>query len=145
MIAQDNAQIALAYEDAYNARDWDAAVALCAPNVTVVNVATGHTFQGAAGLWEFLEGWATAFPDSRAETTKVIADEHGAALEFIGRGTHRGPLAGPTGVIPATGRSVAVPCVEALELEQGKITSSRMYFDLAGMLQQLGLMQPPGQ
>jgi steroid delta-isomerase-like uncharacterized protein len=145
MITQDNAAIAQAFNDAYNARDWAAAAALCAPDATFVNVTTGQTFRGSAGLREYLEGWATAFPNSKVETTRVVADEHGAAMEFTGRGRHSGPLASPAGAIPPTGRSVTVPFVDVLELQEGAIISSRLYFDLAGMLQQLGLMPPPGQ
>lgn len=144
MAARDNDATARALNDAYNARDWGAAVALATPTAEFVNVATGQTFRGADGLREFLQGWSGAFPDSKVETTIVIADERGAAMEFVGRGTHTGPLQGPAGTIPATGRPVAVPFAQVLEFEQGKIARGRLYFDLAGMLQQLGLTPPQG-
>jgi steroid delta-isomerase-like uncharacterized protein len=140
MTAQDNAATARALNDAFNARDWRAAVALTAPKVELVNLATGQTFTGPAGVEEFLGGWASAFPDSKVETTDVVADEHGAAMEFVGRGTHTGPLQSPTGPIPPTGRSVVVYFCQTLVMRQGKISRARLYFDLAGMLQQLGLM-----
>ncbi|HEY8287165.1 MAG TPA: ester cyclase [Chloroflexota bacterium] len=144
MAVQDNGATAQALNDAFNARDWNAAAALSAPDAEFVNVATGQTFRGPSGIQEFLQGWATAFPDSRVETTLVIADDRGAAMEFTGRGTHTGTLESPVGAIPATGRSVVVPFSQVLEFQNGKITHGRLYFDLGGMLQQMGLMPPPG-
>lgn len=140
MSAQENAATARAFSEAYNARDWDAAIALTTPDANLVNVATGETFHGPDGVRRFLDGWATAFPDSTVDTTWVVADEQGAAMEFRGRGTQSGPLRGPAGEIPPTGKAIEVLFAEALEFQQGKIAQARLYFDLAGMLGQLGLM-----
>ena len=143
MTAQDNAATVRALNEAYNKRDWDGALALTAPEVTFVNVATGQTFQGPEGVRHFLQGWATAFPDSRIETTRVVADELGAVVEFRGRGTHSGPLLSPAGDIPPTGRSVDVPFVQVVDLQQGKIAKARLYFDSMTLLQQVGVVPQP--
>ena len=140
MSAQENAATIRAFNEAYNARDWDAAIALTAPDVEWVSVATGETFHGPDGVRQFLDGWATAFPDSTVETTFVVADEQGGAIEFRGQGTQSGPLRGPAGEIPPTGKAINVLFAEALEFKQGEIARARLYFDLAGMLGQLGLM-----
>lgn len=143
MSAQENATTARALNDAFNARDWAAATALATADVEVVNVATGETLHGPHGLQQFLQGWATAFPDSTVETTRVVADEHGAAMEFTGRGTQTGPLGGPMGEIPPTGQRVAVPFAQVLEMEQGKVARARLYFDALGLLVQLGVVPAP--
>jgi steroid delta-isomerase-like uncharacterized protein len=137
---QNNAAVARAFNHAYNARDWDAAVALTTADVELVNVATGQTFTGSDGVRQFLQGWATAFPDSQVETTNVVGDEHGAAMEFVGRGAQTGPLQSPAGEIPPTGRSVDIPFCQMLAMRDGKIAQARLYFDLTTMLRQLGLM-----
>lgn len=139
MAGHDNAATARAFNEAFNARDWETAVALTTPDAEITNVATGQTFRGPDGVRQFMQGWAGAFPDSRTETTAVVADEQGAAIEFTGRGTQTGPLAGPAGEIPATGRTVEVRFAQMMELQHGKIARARLYFDLGGMLQQLGL------
>jgi steroid delta-isomerase-like uncharacterized protein len=144
MSAEANAATARAFNDAYNARDWEAAVALATTDVEVVNVATGERLHGAEGVRRFLQGWAGAFPDSTAETTLVVADERGAAMEFVGRGTHTGPLPAPTGDIPPTGRTVEVPFHQMLEMRDGKISRARLYFDALGMLTQLGVIPAAG-
>jgi predicted ester cyclase len=77
---------------------------------------------------------------AQVEDTNVIAGDNGAVIEFIGRGTHTGTLASPMGEIPPTGRRVELPFCEVYRITNGKIVGGSTYFDLAGMLQQLGLM-----
>lgn len=126
--------------EAYNDRDWDAWIALTSPDVELVTVPTGQTFQGHAGAREFIDGWATAFPDSRIETGLVIANDAAVGMEWTGRGTHDGPLVTPAGTIPPTGQSVELAFTQFLEFEDGLIVRGRLYFDLASMLQQLGVV-----
>ena len=144
MAAGDNAATARAFNEAYNARDWRAAAALSAPDVRIVNVATGDSFAGADGVRRYFEGWSGAFPDSRIETTLAAGDETAAVTEFLGRGTHSGPLPSPNGPIPPTGKRVEVHFCQVLEFQGGKITRARLYFDGMSLLGQLGLLPPPG-
>ena len=108
-------------------------------------MATGQAFQGREGVHYFLHGWATAFPDSWVETTLVVADEQGAAMVFWGRGTQTGPLQSPAGDTPPTptGRSVDVPFVQVVEMQQGKIAQARLHFDSMTLLQPLGVVPRP--
>ena len=145
MSAQDNGRIAAQFNDAFNARDWDGAVALCAPNVELVTVATGQTLQGSEGVLQFLQGWTAAFPDGKVDTTGIIADERGAVIEFTGAGTHIGPLQTPAGELPATGKPLTLQFCQYLELTGGKIARARLYFDSMSMLGQLGVLPAPGQ
>lgn len=145
MSSSDNAAIVQQFNDAYNQRDWDAAAALVAPNATLMNMATGDTFQGPEGARQFLLVWNTAFPQSQVETTEIIAGESGAVIEFIGRGEQTGPLQSAAGTIEPTGRSVEQRFCSVNRIEGGKITESRLYFDLAGMMRQLGLMPQESQ
>ena len=143
MAGQDNEATLRRLNEAFNNRDWAAAIALTTPDVELINVATGQTFQGPDGVRQFLEGWATAFPDSKVETTVALADDAHGLLEFRGRGTHGGPLQSPAGDIPPTGRSVDIPFAQVLELQQGKIARARLYFDSMTLLQQLGVVPNP--
>jgi len=140
MSAQDNARIVMSTYDAYNDRKFDVAVALASEDSEWLNVPLGLSLRGKEGNRQFLQGWATAFPDSRVEVAYTVADEEGVVVEFRGRGTHTGPLASPAGDIPATGRSVDIPFCQVYRLKGGKIVSSHLYFDVATMMGQLGLM-----
>jgi steroid delta-isomerase-like uncharacterized protein len=139
MSAQDNARIARAIYDAFNDRDFDQGVSLVAKDVRWLNVPLGITFQGPAGYRQYVQGWAAAFPDSKVEITNMIASEEGVVTEFRGRGTHTGPLAGPAGEIPATGRRVDVSFCDVLRFQNGKIVSAHTYYDAATLMRQLGL------
>jgi ketosteroid isomerase-like protein len=56
-------------------------------------------------------------------------------------GTNDGPLTGPDGShIPATGRQVSAPFSGLHTVHDGRIISTRLYFDQLDMLTQLGLM-----
>jgi steroid delta-isomerase-like uncharacterized protein len=140
MSAQDNAKFARSVYEMYNSRDLDGMAAQAAVGAEIMSVPTGMTLEGPDGFRQYIQGWASAFPDSKIEVTNVIAGEEGAVVEFRGRGTHTGPLMAPTGEIPATGKSVDIPFCDVLQIKDGKITSMHSYFDLATMMGQLGLM-----
>jgi steroid delta-isomerase-like uncharacterized protein len=140
MSAQDNAALARKPYDLWNARDFDGAAALFAPEADWLNVAMGVTVRGPEGYKQFAQGWANAFPDGQVEVTNIVASEDGAAVEFIGRGTHTGPLVGPQGTIAATGREAEFRLCDVYQIQNGKFVGGRSYFDSATMMRQLGLM-----
>src|SRR3712207_4365356 len=126
MTAQDNAKSARTAYDAYNQRDFDRAAALADENAEWINMATGETFYGPEGYRQYLQAWATAFPDSIIEITNQVADEDGVATQFTGRGNHAGPLHGPTGDISPTGRSVEIQFCEVMTMQNGKIVRAQV-------------------
>jgi predicted ester cyclase len=65
--------------------------------------------------------------------------------EFIGRGTHNGPLVSAAGEVPPTGRSVEFRLCEVYEFRDGKIVSGHTHFDSLGLMAQLGVVVSPGQ
>ena len=136
--------------DAYNAHQsdphWlDYATEDMAEDGEVVDVPSGMTFHGPEGLKQFLSGFATALPDSTVEVTNVIATDEGAAVEFIGRGTHTGVLHTPAGDIPPTGRKVELCFCDVYQIRDGKIARHASYYDALGFMQQLGVIPAPGQ
>jgi heme-degrading monooxygenase HmoA/limonene-1,2-epoxide hydrolase len=86
--------------------------------------------------------WSTyndAFPDNRLEIISIHADDRGGVHEGRGIGTHTGPLRGPAGEIPPTGKKAMVNFSGVYEFDEGKITSYHLYFDQMEMLSQLGI------
>jgi len=142
MSAQETERLVREQYDAYNARDWARSQANAHPDIVTVMIPTGQEFRGHEGQVAYLQGWATAFPDSTVEVTRVIATESTAAVEFRGRGTHTGPLATPMGVIPPTGRRVDFPLCDVWEVRDGKVARTHNYFDVMTMLTQLGVAPP---
>jgi steroid delta-isomerase-like uncharacterized protein len=140
MSAQDNAKLVRAIYDMYNERDIEGIVAQATANVEVVSMAFGASMQGLDGYRQYLQSWATAFPDSRVEVSNVVAGDQGVVVEFRGKGKHTGPLAAPQGEIPPTGKSVDVPFCDVYQIKAGKVASLHNYFDSATMMRQLGLI-----
>ncbi len=60
--------------------------------------------------------------------------------EFTFEGTHSGPLAGPTGEIPPTNQKLVGRGVQAVDVQDGRVSEARLYFDQVQVLTQLGLM-----
>lgn len=148
LTAQDNAAVVRAHYDAYNSRDLDKNLALVTDDVKWLNIAFGLTFSGRQGYREFLENWTTAMPDSKVEIVNVVSGDEWTAVEFIGRGTHTGPMAGPQGTIPATQKKVDLKFCELFRLKDGQIAEARLYFDAATLMHQLGVpaqTSAPGQ
>src|SRR5262249_59248377 len=100
MAAKDTRMIAQTLYDAFNTRNFDRGAALIAENETWLNVPTGETFRGPAGYRQYLQGWATAFPDGQMQITNLIEGGSWVVVECIGRGTQSGPLTSPAGQIP---------------------------------------------
>jgi steroid delta-isomerase-like uncharacterized protein len=127
--------------DSWNAKDLDRVEAYAHPDCRVNNVAFG----GSVAFKDYGRNWATAFPDGQVEVTRLTTEGDCVVAELIGRGTHRGPLEGPAGTIPATNRKVEARLVEIWEFRNGKIAAGRVYFDNAGFMAQLGIAPQMGQ
>lgn len=134
MATVDSAAIVRQVFDAFNAKDLDKLASCAYPDARMTNVAYGLKL----GFREDAEMWLKAFPDAICEVTNLIAQGDCVIAEFTGRGTHTGPLKGPTGDLAASGRRVEVPCVEVFKLRNGKIAECKLYWDSATLLSQLG-------
>jgi steroid delta-isomerase-like uncharacterized protein len=125
---------------AYNEKNWDKARASMAPDFVYDEVASGRKVTGideTLGLWK---GWAEAFPDSKGTFHDAYAAENGTVvLEVTWKGTHQGPLQTPKGSIAATGKRIEVRACAVVELAGEKARVQRHYFDMATLLQQIGV------
>ena len=136
----DNIRTTEAYYDALNAHDVGRLSEY---------QASGYTFQGPGlpgpvGTGEdaaYIQGFIDAFPDLHFELTHKIAQGDFVVVNWVGTGTHDGPLRTPSGdSVPATGRTGTNFGSNTIEFENGKVLHSRVYFDMAALLAQLGLM-----
>jgi steroid delta-isomerase-like uncharacterized protein len=150
MTAQDTARIVRAGYDAFNQQNGDPSsldpvTTYFAADCEKVDVPSSMTFRGPEGMKQWLTGFITACPDARVEVTKLFATEDHAVVECILRGTHTGPLQGPTGALPPSGRSMRLQACEVHQVRNGLIVSHHTYYDLLGLLQQLGALPAAGQ
>ena len=124
---------------AYNDKDWDAVRASLSPDFVYDEIATSRKTQGADQAIQLWQGWAAAFPDSRATFHREIASGNTVIFEVSWQGTHQGPLETPGGSIPATGKRIDVRACMAFEVENDRAKVQRHYFDMMTLLRQIGM------
>lgn len=106
-----------------------------------VDVAAGGEYKGAAEIARFFRYMLRFSSDSGIVFTSLVSDPRGFAAEWTWTGTANGELRVGTGLHAPTGRSftvcgVAVCTVDARLL----ITRHRDYYDSAGLMRQIGVM-----
>ena len=126
---------------AYNEKNWDRARAVVLEKAVYDEKATGRRLQGVSQIIEAWQGWAKAFPDSKATFVGEYASGDTAVLEMVWKGVHTGPLQMPTGAIPPTGKAIEMPACQVVKVEGGKVQTMTHYFDLATMLRQIGALK----
>lgn len=109
-------------------------------DVKWTNIPFNVRHDGHKGYREFLDNWTVAMPDCKVEIVNVVAGEEWTAVEFIGRGTHTGPLVGPQGTIAATQNKLELKICEFLRIRDGLIHEGRVYFDAATLMRQFGVL-----
>jgi steroid delta-isomerase-like uncharacterized protein len=99
-------------------RDVEALVEIHTDDCDVGNVAVPRTFSGHDGLREFWTSYRDTFGDMKSEFRSVFADAAAgyAALEWNTTGQ-------------ANGNEVSYDGVSLLEIEDGKVSRFRAYFD----------------
>ena len=89
----------------------------------------------------YTQGFITAFPDLRFELTQKIAQGEYVVINWVGRGTHTGPLLTPTGdTLPATGKKATIAGSTTYQIKNGKAVKGWTYWDMVSLLSQLGMM-----
>ena len=90
---------------------------------------------------QWVSMFRTAFPDLRLSVEDQVAEGEKVVTRYTGRGTHQGELMG----IPPTNNQVEVSGIIISHVSDGKIEEEWNIFDALGMMQQLGVVPPPGQ
>jgi steroid delta-isomerase-like uncharacterized protein len=135
------ANAAKALIEAYNEKNWEKAKASITPDFVYDEIATGRKLTGADAALEAWKGWAQAFPDSKGSFQGTHVAEGGTVvLEVTWTGTHQGPLQTPRGPVAPTGRRIEIRACAVVEIAGEKARTQRHYFDMATLLQQIGVM-----
>jgi steroid delta-isomerase-like uncharacterized protein len=97
--------------------------------------------QGRAGLIDNIARMRTAFPDLEWTIEEQVAEGDKVACYIVWRGTHQGVFLG----IPPTGKRVTVPLMAFDSFVAGQCKESRGMMNIMSLMQQLGVVPPPGQ
>lgn len=98
---------------------------------------------GPAGVKAIAGMFLAAIPDLKVDIEIEIADGDLVGGRLRQRGTHTGPMASPTGEIPASGKPVNFTEVAMLRIADGKVVTSWYWTDMIGLLTQIGVIAAP--
>lgn len=111
-------------------------LAIMAPDVCFTVMATGQEFRGPEAIGAMLRYfYQQAFEADATNERLVVGEGHVVGeWDFVGR--HIGEFAG----VPPTGKEVRVPLAVSYDLEDGKVTRGRVYFETPAFLAQVGAL-----
>lgn len=127
------------YNEAWNAQDLDAIVAMHAPDMVFANHTAGESASGAEvrdHIAKIFESW----PDMRFETRRLYVREGVVTQEWTATATHSQALHRGELEASPSGRSVSWDGVDVIPFEDGLIKRKDVYSDSVGILRQVGLL-----
>jgi steroid delta-isomerase-like uncharacterized protein len=126
---------------AFNAHDAAAFASNYSEEAHVFDPQYPEPMTGRVSIENDVAAFFVAFPDVHSKVTNVMVDGATVAGEALVTGTHQGPLVTPDGDIPATGRRATTRFASFGTVgPDGTWVEERRYYDLAGMMAQLGLI-----
>ncbi len=120
--------------EAENAADYETALATF-QHPRYEYVATDEVYDGAEAVMAHWRELDRAFPDQQIEIVKLHAADDALLMEAITRGTHTGSFRG----LPPTGRRFEQQFLAIFVFEGDALVCERVYYDVATVLQQLGI------
>ncbi len=95
---------------------------------------------GLAGLKRAFEMFTAGFKDSEHIVEDILAVGDKVIVRVTGKGTHAGEFMG----VPPTGKRVSMTGIAIYRTREGKIVEKWGEQDWLGIMQQLGILPPPG-
>lgn len=127
----------------FDRSDWDGVRALVAPDVVYEETGSGRVIEGVETVIAALQAWKEALPDATGEVKRVLVDGDTTVLEIVWRGTHTGPLATPTGPLPASGGTIETWATMWQRWDGDRIVHESHHLDMLAMLAQMGALPAP--
>lgn len=121
-------------ESVINRRNLDAARDFVADDV-VEEVPFPGQGPGLEGLKDVLRGLFAAFPDMHWTIDEQLGEVGMVLTRFTWNGTHKGEFFG----VPATGSAVSVWGMVIDQVENSRITRTRILMDVFGLMRQIGV------
>jgi len=124
------------YYEVWNSHDVERITSFLADEFLYEDVPAGVAHRNKD---EFKASWRDFFaacPDFRVEWKTLFVAGDWAAAESVMTATHTGDFP----MLPATGKSVSVRAASIIEMQGDKIKRNTNYFNMASLMQQLGVM-----
>ena len=129
------------YNDAWNAHDVDAIVAMHTEDSVFENHVTGDVNVGREQIGAAIRGIFGVFPDLEFEGRRQYIREDLVVQEWTARGTQQGTMIRGGVEVPPTGQSVEYKGMDVIPIEDGLVARKDVYSDSVTLLRQLGLTE----
>jgi steroid delta-isomerase-like uncharacterized protein len=127
------------YNDAWNAHDVEAIVAMHAPDMVFANHTAGESATGEevrGHIAAIFESW----PDLRFETRRLYVRDGLVVQEWTATATHTNTMRRGDLEAPPTGRTVSWDGIDSIPFEDGLVKRKDVYSDSVSILRQVGLL-----
>jgi steroid delta-isomerase-like uncharacterized protein len=127
------------YNEAWNAHDLDAIMAMHAPDMVFENHTAGESASGEearAHIGAIFETW----PDIEFTTRRLYVREDLVVQEWTARATHAQTMRRGDLVAEPTGRRVEWNGLDVIPFEDGLVKRKDVYSDSVSILRQVGLL-----
>ena len=91
---------------------------------------------GTEGVRNWLNSVLHAFPNIHYTLVDHVESGDRIVMHWLAEGNHHGSFL----KIPASGKPVRINGISFLRIEDGKIREGKLFWDLAGVLRQIGLL-----
>jgi steroid delta-isomerase-like uncharacterized protein len=127
------------YNDAWNAQDLDAIVAMHAPDMVFANHTAGESATGTE-VRDHIASIFAVWPDLRFETRRLYVREGLVVQEWTATATHTRTMRRGDLEAAPTGRAVSWDGIDSIPFEDGLVKRKDVYSDSVSILRQIGLL-----
>ena len=127
------------YNDAWNAHDLDAIVAMHAPDMVFHNHTAGESASGE-GVRSHIGAIFETWPDIEFSTRRLYVREGLVVQEWTASATHAKTMRRGDLVAAPTGRRVEWDGLDVIPFEDGLVKRKDVYSDSVSILRQVGLL-----
>lgn len=136
-MARDMERMIRDWVEAENSQDADRFASFYTDDCVWEDVALGLVNRGKKQVKAYFKSMFDAFPNLKFEVQSVFAASNWGVCEFLMTGTQADDFPG----VPDTGgKRFSVRGVSVIQLRNGKISRNSDYWNMATLLQQVGLM-----
>ena len=133
-------QLAIArYNDAWNAHDLDAIMAMHAPDMVFENHTAGERAEGEAArahIGSIFETW----PDIEFATRRLYVRDGLVVQEWTATATHANEMRRGDLIAEPTGKTISWDGLDVIPFEDGLVKRKDVYSDSVSILRQVGLL-----
>jgi steroid delta-isomerase-like uncharacterized protein len=127
------------YNNAWNAQDLEAIVAMHAPDMVFANHTAGESASGDA-VREHIASIFATWPDLGFETRRLYVREGLVVQEWTATATHSNPMRRGDLEAAPTGRTISWDGIDSIPFEAGLVKRKDVYSDSVSILRQVGLL-----